>query len=403
MVEPVSAVRHSTRRAQRRPRAGRSASVLAAGLLTLALASCDALPGFPDADPSQAPPTAQPLDPATVAAAETSSVDPTWLCRPGEGESPLPPSTEGGSLRPEAVGADGAEITVSGPLVLEPGHSLAQFVPEGVLLPADPENRGAPAPGYEEELGVEGAPVPPMVVRGRVAVPVAEGGPAPSAASARVSVGTCDDAPLPEGQFLLRLSGALDGPGRGGADAGWAADEDVLVDVVDGRLRAVPGAVSAPTGEIPADLSPLTCGSELAAVGDGDGLEVEVAHGTDRVTTVPPEDGSPRSVGAEVRVTAQEQGTRALFQTVVVVRPSTGTIVAGARNSSGIALQWIGEEGASRTERASVTSSVCAAEALAPGTYRAHGVAVTVDANGSTHVLVSEPWDVEVHDEDPSA
>ena len=400
MVEAVTAGRKLTRRSAR---GRRSVSVLAAGLLALTLSSCDALPGMPDASPSDAPPSAQPMDPASVASAESSSVDPSWLCQPGAEDSPLPPTTDGGAMIPETVSTEGNDITVSGPFQLEPEHSYTGFVPEGLLLPAHPENRGAPAPGYEGQLGVEGAPAPPMVVRQRVEVPAAEGAPSPSAVSAHLSVGTCDDAPLPEGQFLLRLSGALDGPGRGGADAGWAADEDVLVDVVDGRLRAVPGAVSAPTGEIPADLSPLTCGSELAAVGDGDGLEVEVAHGTDRVTTVPPEDGSPRSVGAEVRVTAQEQGTRALFQTVVVVRPSTGTIVAGARNSSGIALQWIGEEGASRTERASVTSSVCAAEALAPGTYRAHGVAVTVDAEGATHVLVSEPWDVEVHDEDPSA
>src|SRR5699024_7427007 len=129
-------------------------------------------------------------------------------------------------------------------------------------VPAHPENRGAPAPGFEGELGVDGAPVPPIVGRERVELP--GDGPAPSAVTARLTLGTCDDAPLPDGQFLLRLSGGgIDGPGRGGDDAGWAASEDVMVDVVDGALEVVPGAVSAPSGEVPVDLSPLHCGAAL--------------------------------------------------------------------------------------------------------------------------------------------
>lgn len=38
----------------------------------------------------------------------------------------------------------------------------------------------------------------------------------------------------------------------------------------------------------------------------------------------------------------------------------------------------------------------------APGPYRAHGFAVTVDADGATHVVLSEPWDVEVAAETPA-
>ena len=399
MVEAVTAGRKLTRRSAR---GRRSVSVLAAGLLALTLSSCDALPGMPDASPSDAPPSAQPMDPASVASAESSSVDPSWLCQPGAEDSPLPPTTDGGAMIPETVSTEGNDITVSGPFQLEPEHSYTGFVPEGLLLPAHPENRGAPAPGYEGHLGVEGAPAPPMVVRQRVEVPAAEGAPSPSAVSAHRSVGTCDDAPRPEGQFLLRLSGGIDGPGRGEEDAGWAANGDVLVDVVDGGLRAVPGAVSAPSGEVPVDLSPLACHTVLEPVGDGDGLTVSVEDPATSVTTVLPEDGFPRSVTAQVTVTAADHGTRALFQTVVVVNPATGTVVAGARNASEIALQWIGEEGVTGAERAAVTSSVCGAGTLSPGTYRAYGVAVTVDADAATHVLLSEPWDVEVHDEDPA-
>lgn len=400
MLEAVTAGREP---ALRPARGRRPVSALAAGLLVLALASCDALPGAPEAGPSDAPPSAQPMDPGAVASAETTSVDPSWLCRPGEEDSPLPPTTDGGTMTPETVSADGTDITVSGPFQLAPEHRYTGLVPEALLLPSHPENRGIPAPGYDGELGVDGAPAPPMVMRQRVEVPAQEEAPTPSAASAHLSVGTCEDAPLPEGQFLLRLSGGADGPGRGEDDAGWAASEDVLVDVVDGRLRAVPGAVSAPTGEVPVDLSPLACNSVLEPVGDGDGLEVSVEEPAGEVTTVLAEDGLPRSVTAEVAVTTADHGTRALFQTVVVVRPDSGTVVAGARNASEITLQWIGEEGVTRAGRASVTSSVCGAGVLSLGTYRAYGVAVTVDADGATHVLLSEPWDVEVHDADPAA
>ncbi|MGO1505005.1 MAG: hypothetical protein ACTHWV_08605, partial [Brachybacterium sp.] len=66
MVEAVTAGRMLARRSAR---GRRSMSALAAGLLALALVSCDALPDIPDAGSSDAPPSAQPMDPASVASA----------------------------------------------------------------------------------------------------------------------------------------------------------------------------------------------------------------------------------------------------------------------------------------------------------------------------------------------
>lgn len=385
----------------------RATSTLAAGLLIVSLGACDALPVLPGGgnSASEAPSAAaEPMDPEQVTTTASTATDPSWLCRPGEGESPLPSSTEGGTLTPETVSAEGNDLTISGPFRLAADHSYTGFRPEGVLLPAAPENRGIPAPGFDGELGVQGAPVPPMVVRERVEVAADEGEPAPSAATAHLTLGTCDDAPLHQGQFLLRLSGGgVDGPGRGKDDAGWAASGDVLVDVVEGRLRVVPGAISAPSGEIPADLSALACRAPLEAVGDGDGLTVAVEDPTTRVSTVVPEDELGTAITARVTVTAQELGTRALLQGVVVVNPSTGTVVSGARNAPDVSLQWIDEDGVSRTDHAWVSRSTCGRDALSAGSYRAHGFGVTVDAEGATHVVLSDPWEVEVVDEEPAA
>lgn len=384
----------------------RAARALAAGLLIISLSACDALPALPGGGPSasEAPSAAaEPMDPEQISRTVSTATDPSWLCRPGEGESPLPTSTEGGTLTPETMSAEGSDLTISGPFRLAADHSYTGFRPEGVLLPAAPENRGIPAPGFDGELGVEGAPVPPMVVRERVEVAADEGGTAPSAATAHLTLGTCDDAPLPEGQFLLRLSGGgVDGPGRGQDDAGWQASGDVLVDVVEGRLRIVPGAISAPSGEVPADLSALACRAPLEAVGDGDGLTVGVEDPTTRVSTAVPEDALGTAITARVTVTAQELGTRALLQGVVVVNPSTGTVVSGARNARAVALQWIDEDGVTRADRAWASRSTCGRDALSPGSYRAHGFAVTVDAEGATHVVLSDPWEIEVVDEEPA-
>ena len=98
----------------------------------------------------------------------------------------------------------------------------------------------------------------------------------------------------------------------------------------------------------------------------------------------------------EVSVTGGERGTRALLTGVVVVLPESGAIVAGARNAAGIPLQWLGEDGARIPDRAWTTQGACGGGGLDPGTYRALGVAVTLDAAGETHLLLTDPWDVEV-------
>lgn len=390
---------------RRRPRhhTHRTGAVLATAVFTLALTACDALPSLPTSgSPTSASPTAgaTPMDPDVVAASESTPVDSSWLCRPGAEEPPVG-STAGGTLTPETVRVDGNDLQVSGSFRLDPEHSYQGFVPDGVLLPADPANRGVPAPGYDGELGVAGAPTPPMVVRERVEIPGE--GPAPQRASAHLTLGTCDDAPLPDGQFLLRLSGGgLDGPERGREDAGWSASGDVLVDVVEGRLEVVPGAVTAPSGEVPADLSPLRCRAQLAPLGDGDGMAVAVTDPTTRVSTAIPEDAVGAGVMGQVTVTSADLGTRALFQGIVLSDPDTGTVVAGARNAPTIALQWLDEGGVTRTGRAWTTHGACGTDALAPGGYRAHGFAVTLDAAGATHLVLSDPWDVEVVAEEPA-
>lgn len=378
----------------------RAAAALGAAALVLTLGACDALPGGGPSGADDPTTAAAPMDSGTVASAESTPVDPSWLCLPGEGDSPIR-STDPGVLTPEALSAEGNEVTVSGPFHLGADHSYHGFVPEGVLLPAHPENRGAPAPGFDGELGVAGAPAPPLVVRARVEV---DGeGAAPSAATARLTLGTCDDSPLPDGQYLLQLSGGgVDGPGRGDDDAGWSASEDVLVDVVGGELRAVPGAVTAPSGEVPADLSALACRAPLSAVGEGDGLEVSVADPATSVSTAVPEDAPGAGVTAQVTVTAQDLGTRALLQGIVVTNPGTGTVVAGARNATDIPLQWIDEDGVARSETAWTTQGACGSDALRPGSYRAHGFAVTVDQAGATQLVLSEPWDVEITDAAPT-
>ncbi len=396
-IEDGSRAEHRPRRARGR----RAAAALASMALALSLGACDALPGPPGGGADEdSPGVGEPMDPAEVAGTASTPVDPSWLCRPGEVDPPVG-SAEGGTMTPRAVRADGSVLEVSGPFHLAQDHRYGGFSPVGVLVPADPENRGAPAPGFEGELGVAGAPVPPIVVRERVELP--GHGPAPSAVTARLTLGTCDDAPLPDGQFLLRLSGGgIDGPGRGEDDAGWAASEDVMVDVVDGAAEVVPGAVSAPEGEVPVDLSPLHCGATLRPLGEGDDLAVRVDDPITSVSTHVPEDELGASVTAEVTVTSPDLGTRALFQGVVLSDPRTGTVVAGARNAPTSALQWIGQEGVTRTGRAWTSRGACGPDALRPGEYRAHAVAATLDEDGATRLVLSDPWTVEVVEAEPA-
>ncbi|WP_193103184.1 hypothetical protein [Brachybacterium sp. FME24] len=375
----------------------RTASALAIAAMVLALAACD---GSPRGDVDDTTRPADPLDPRVVAESATTSVDPSWLCDPG-GDADAPEhSGEPGVLSPGSVQAEGNHVTVTGAFRLGEDSEYGGFIPDAEIVPSHPENRGAPAQGYEGQLGVEGAPAPPMVARERVEVP-GEGA-APSSATAQLTLGTCDDAPLPDGQYLLSLSGGgVDGPGRD--EDGWSSSQDVLLDVVGGELRAVPGAVTAPEGEIPADLSPLGCRAPLKAVGDGDGLNVAVSEQETSVSTLFSEEADGVAVDAQVTVTAKDLGTRALLQGVVLTSPDSGTVVAGARNAPAVGLQWIDEDGVSTAESAWTTRLTCTHAPLNAGSYEAHGFAVTVDQEGATHIVLSDPWTVDVVEGDAAA
>lgn len=389
-------------RAERRARPSRSrrlTAALGAGVLALTLAACDLLPGAGDEEPSTSAAPAAPMDPGQVAGTAQTSVDPGWLCDPGgDHEAPDGLTDVGaaatGALLPQVFTADGATVTISGPLSLPAGTDYAGFVPEAIVVPADPARRGAPATGWEDVLAGRSdadSPAPPIVVRARVEVPA--DGAAPSTATAHLTLGTCDDAPLPDGMFLLRLVAA---------DGTWAADGDVLLDVVGGEARAVPGAVTSPDGEAEVDLAPLACRAGLAPVGDGDGVALTVA---DPVTTVPAAsgaDGAARGVSATVTVTAAEAGTRVLLPGIVLVEPSTATIVAGARSADRLPLQWLGADGITRTETAWTTTETCTHGPLDVGDYEARAFAVTVDAAGATQVVLSDPWTVQVVEGDGS-
>lgn len=378
------------------PRAvSRLARLLASSVLVLTVAACDGLPRGEEPTSATDAPT---MDPTEVAQAETTAVDPSWLCEPGEGgEGDDAPTyaPEPGVFTPTSVQAEGNAVTISGDFALEDGE-YDGFAPDAVIVPADPAHRGTPANGYEGQLGTDGTPAPPLVVRERVEVPGQ--GAAPSTATAQLTLGTCDDAPMPDGQYLLSLQGGgVDGPGRG--EDGWSSSRPVMLDVVDGKLQPVPGATDASDGEVPADLSPLGCRAPLSAVGDGDGMSVEVSRQESSVPTTIPAEEVGVSLDARVTVTSEDLGTRALLQGVVLTEPSTGTVVAGARNAESVGLQWIGAEGVATAESAWTTRLTCTRSALDPGDYQAYGFAVTVDDQGATHVVLSDPWTVEIAEE----
>src|SRR5699024_6481474 len=72
---------------------------------------CAALPGLPGrgADEGSPPAAGEPMDPSEVAAAESTPVDPSWLCRPGQVDPPVD-SAEGGTMTPRSVRADGSVL-----------------------------------------------------------------------------------------------------------------------------------------------------------------------------------------------------------------------------------------------------------------------------------------------------
>ena len=123
--------------------------------------------------------------------------------------------------------------------------------------------------------------------------------------------------------------------------------------------------------------------------GEDDGDEAEEADGV--------------AVDAQVTVTAKDLGTRALLQGVVLTSPDSGTVVAGARNAPAVGLQWIDEDGVSTAESAWTTRLTCTHAPLNAGSYEAHGFAVTVDQEGATHIVLSDPWTVDVVEGDAAA
>src|SRR5699024_2614860 len=98
-------------------------------------------------------------------------------------------------------------------------------------------------------------------------------------------------------------------------------------------------------------------------------LSVAVSRQETRVSTQVPEDEVGVSVDARVTVTSTDLGTRALLQGVVLTNPSTGTVVAGARNAGAVGLQWIGQEGVATAESAWTTRGTCTRAPLEPGDY----------------------------------
>src|SRR5699024_30380 len=102
----------------RRPRGRRAGAVLASMVLALSLGACDVLPGLPGrgADEGSSPAAGEPMDPSEVAAAESTPVDPSWLCRPGQVDPPVD-STEGGTMTPRSVRADGSVLGSPGPSI----------------------------------------------------------------------------------------------------------------------------------------------------------------------------------------------------------------------------------------------------------------------------------------------
>lgn len=386
---------HGGRRRERmRPgRSPRAARVTAACTLVLTLGACDPTPG--PSEPTGLSRTG-PMDPDEVAAAELTAVGTDWLCGTEEGAGRPAHTGDPGVLTPATVSTDGDEIMVSG--AFDPGAArsdLAEVVPDVLVAPAHTDNRGVPADPYSAEPGSPQYPQPEIVGVERVETTDLEG--TPSVLTTRMRLGTCDGSALPDGAYLATLSGGGFPPSGGDGDpAGWSGSTEVLVDVVDGRLQPVPGAVTAPSGEIPADTSPLACGTPLEPVGDGDGLTVTAG---DRATSVPasaPEDLDAVGVDATVEVTAPAPGTRALLEGIVLTTPEEHIVVAGARSTDTIGLQWFSGDPVSTAATAWTTTGTCSRSALEAGAYEAWGFALTVDADDATHLVLSDPWTVEV-------
>lgn len=381
-ARPVIGVRDGRTRAPR---------VAAACAVVLALGACDASPG--PSGPTT-PPPADPMDPQAVADAELSGIDTSWLCGTDDGAGAPGHSGEPGVLTPTAVTAEDDEVTIGGSFALDPGYEITALAPDALVTPAHPENRALPADAFAAEPGSSQYPQPEIVAVERAETTLA--GAAPSEVTTRLRLGTCEGGALPDGPYLLDLSGgAVEAP-SGGGPAGWSASQQVLIDVVDGQVRPVPGAVTAPGGEIPADTSRLHCGARLEPMGDGAGLSVSVSEQETTVPSSPSADEDAVGVDARVGVSASEPGTRALLEGVVVTLPDSRTVVAGARNAESIGLAWFTQDGVSTPTTAWTSQLTCGHGALNEGSYLGWGFALTVDADGATQLVLSDPWTLDV-------
>lgn len=371
------------------PRGARAAA--AGALLAILLSSC--LPGASSPEETTAAP-APTMDPSQVAAAELTAVNTSWLCEAGDDGQPEH-SGSPGVVVPREISADGDQVQVTGTLDLEDGYEATGFAPDALVTPAHAENRALPADPFAGTAGAEDYPLPPIVAIERVETELT--GEPPATVSARLRLGTCDGAALPDGPYLLSLAGGgIESPRRGENPAGWLASADVLLDVVDGQVRPVPGALTAPSGEIPVDMSGLACGTALTAT-DADAASLAISVQTPP-TSLPaaPADEGPVMLSADVTVTAPTPGTRGLLEGIVITNPTTGTIVAGARHADVIGLGWIPEEGITSTVSTPTTQGTCSRRPLAAGAYQAHGFALSVGADGGTELSLSDPWALEI-------
>lgn len=332
------------------------------------------------------------MDPSQVAAAELTTVNTSWLCEAGDDGQPEH-SGSPGVVVPREISADGDQVQVTGTLDLENGYEVTGFSPDALVTPAHAENRALPADPFTGTAGAEDYPLPPIVAIERVETELT--GEAPATVAARLRLGTCDGAPLPDGPYLLSLTGGgIESPHRGENPAGWLASADVLLDVVDGQVQPVPGALTAPSGEIPVDMSGLSCGTALTASDDAS-LAISVQTPPTSLPAAPADEG-PVMLSAGVTVTAPAPGTRGLLEGIVITNPATGTIVAGARHADVVGLGWIPEEGITSTVSTPTTQGTCSQRPLAAGAYQAHGFALSVGADGGTELSLSDPWTLEI-------
>lgn len=332
------------------------------------------------------------MDRAQVRAAELTPLDTSAQCTGDHRSWERSGPPEGAAaLIPHRLHTDGDEFLLEGHLDTEaaPGE-LTRLAPNAEIAPADPQHRSLPAPAATE--GSSGT-VPPLIGLARVESSLER---TPSTVATRMRIGACDGGRMPDGPYVMALDGEGFEPTDGApSDPSWQTSSPVLIDVVDGQLQPVTGAVTAPAGEIPAETSLLACGAIPEGARAEPGLQVRAE---DHRTSVPATgtDGQAVGVDATLRIVPERPGTRALLEGIVITLPGTGQIVAGARSAETVGLQWLGADGISTTTTAWTSTDTCSHRPLEAGTYRAYAFVLTVNGDGSSAVVLSNPWDVEV-------